>query len=200
MTKAELVEQGADAVGPSVTKRECGLMVDAFLDALKDALARGDGIELRGFGTFKVRHRKARTGRNPRTGETVEVPARDVPVFKPSRHLRSRVERGYGVSVTGEPLSAILQAIDWPTSRRSRRDVCSWGSQGAQPPASPSGEHTECGHGGYAGSPPKQASDNPVGGVSAYGHRLPPMRWRSTPARAPANPFTGPPEARPAAG
>ena len=107
MTKAELVEQVADAVGPSVTKRECGLMVDAFLDALKDALARGDGFELRGFGTFKVRHRKARTGRNPRTGEAVEVPARGVPVFKPSRHLRSRVERGSGVSVTGEPLGAI---------------------------------------------------------------------------------------------
>ena len=57
MTKAELVEQVADVVGPRVTKRECGLMVDAFLDAVKDALARGDRIELRGFGTFKVRHR-----------------------------------------------------------------------------------------------------------------------------------------------
>ena len=107
MTKADLVEQVADAVGSSVSKRECGLMVDAFLDALKEALARGNGIELRGFGTFKVRHRKARTGRNPRTGEVVEVPARDVPVFKPSRHLRSLVERGHGVSVTGEPLGAI---------------------------------------------------------------------------------------------
>ena len=107
MTKAELVEQVADAVGPSVTKRECGLMVDAFLDALKEALARGDGIELRGFGTFKVRHRKARSGRNPRTGEAVEVPARDVPVFKPSRDLRSRVERGHGASVAGDPLGAI---------------------------------------------------------------------------------------------
>ena len=103
MTKAELVDQVADAVGPSVTKRECRLMVDAFLNALKEALARGDGIELRGFGTFKVRHRKARTGRNPRTGETVEVPSRDVPVFKPSGHLRSRVEQGDGVSVTGDP-------------------------------------------------------------------------------------------------
>ena len=107
MTKAELVEQVVDAVGPSVTKRECALMVDAFLDAVKEALARCDGIELRGFGTFKVRHRKARTGRNPRTEEAVEVPARDMPVFKPSRHLRSRVERGYGVSVTAEPLRAI---------------------------------------------------------------------------------------------
>ena len=98
MTKADLVEQVADAIGPRVTKRECGLVVDAFLDAVKEALARGDGIELRGFGTFKVRHRQARTGRNPRTGEEVEVPPRYVPVFKPSRHLRSRVDRGSGVS------------------------------------------------------------------------------------------------------
>ena len=74
---------------------------------MKEALARGDGIELRGFGTFKVRHRKARTGRNPRTGEAVEVPARGVPVFKPSRHLCGRVEQGYGVAVAGEPLGAI---------------------------------------------------------------------------------------------
>ena len=69
-------------------------MIDAFLDAVKDALARGDHIEIRGFGTFKVRHRKARTARNPRTGEPVEVPPRDVPVFKPSKHLRSRLGRG----------------------------------------------------------------------------------------------------------
>ena len=109
MTKADLVEQAADAAGPRVTKRECGLVVDAFLDALTDALARGDRIELRGFGTFKVRHRKARTGRNPRTGETVEVPPRDVPVFKPSLHLRGRVDRASGVSGMKEPLKAIRE-------------------------------------------------------------------------------------------
>ena len=97
MTKADLVEKVAEAVGPGVAKRECGLMVEAFLDAVKDALAQGDRIELRGFGVFKVRHRKARTGRNPRTGAPVEVPSRDVPVFEPSRHLRSRVDRGLGV-------------------------------------------------------------------------------------------------------
>ena len=107
MTKADLVEQVADAIGPRVTKRDCGLLIDAFLDAVQDALARGDRIELRGFGTFKVRHRKARTGRNPRTGEPVEVPPRDVPVFNPSRHLGNRVDRGSGVSVTGEPLEAV---------------------------------------------------------------------------------------------
>ena len=107
MTKADLVEQVAEVIGPRVTKEECGLVVEAFLDAVKDPLARGDGIELRRFGTFKVRHRKARTGRNPRTGEPVEVPPRNVPVFKPSIHLRSRVERGYGSSVTGGTLEAV---------------------------------------------------------------------------------------------
>ena len=107
MTKADLVEQVADVIGPRVTKRECGLVVDAFLDAVKDALARGDRIELRGFGTFKVRHRKARTGRNPRTGEPVEVPPRHVPVFKPSRHLSSRVDQASGGSGMEEPLEAV---------------------------------------------------------------------------------------------
>ncbi|MCY4647008.1 MAG: integration host factor subunit beta [Gammaproteobacteria bacterium] len=107
MTKADLVEQVADAVGPQVTKRECGLVVDAFLDSVKDALARGNRIELRGFGTFKVRPRRARKARNPRTGEAVEVPARDVPVFKPSRLLCSRVDRSLEVSGAEEPLEAV---------------------------------------------------------------------------------------------
>ncbi|MXW11076.1 MAG: integration host factor subunit beta [Gammaproteobacteria bacterium] len=101
MTKADFVEQVSDAVGPRVTKRDCGPVVDAFLDAVKDTLARGDNIEIRGFGTFKVRHRKARTARNPRTGEAVAVPPRVVPVFKPSRQLSSRVDRGAGGSRTG---------------------------------------------------------------------------------------------------
>ena len=72
MTKADLVEQAADAIGPRVTKKECGLVIDAFLGTVKEALARGDRIELRSLGTFKVRHRKAR---NPRTGEPVVRPA-----------------------------------------------------------------------------------------------------------------------------
>ena len=55
-------------------------------------------IELRGFGTFELRHRKARTGRNPRTGEPVEVPPWDVPVFKPPLHLRRRMDRASGES------------------------------------------------------------------------------------------------------
>jgi len=102
MTKADLVEQVADAVGPRVVKMDCGLVVEALLEAVKESLARGDRIELRGFGTFKVRHRKARTARNPRTGEPVAVPPRAVPSFKPSRDLRRRVDRGPGLSVPGK--------------------------------------------------------------------------------------------------
>mgnify|MGYP001291132346 FL=1 len=93
MTKADLVEQVAEAIGPGVTKKDCALVVDGFLNAVKQALSDGENIEIRGFGTFKVRKRKTRMARNPRTGEAVEVPSRSVPVFKPSKHLRARVER-----------------------------------------------------------------------------------------------------------
>ena len=93
MTKADLVEQVAEAIGPGITKKDCALVVDGLLNAIKDALAEHEHIEIRGFGTFKVRKRKTRMARNPRTGESVEVPSRSVPVFKPSKHLRARVER-----------------------------------------------------------------------------------------------------------
>ena len=92
MTKADLVEQVAEAIGPGVTKKDCALVADAFLNAIKRALANGENIEIRGFGTFKVKKRKSRMARNPRTGEPVEVPARLVPVFKPSKIIRERVE------------------------------------------------------------------------------------------------------------
>ena len=91
MTKADLVEQVAEAIGPGITKKDCALVVDGFLNAVKQALEQGNSIEIRGFGTFKVHHRKARMARNPRTGEPVKVPARTSPVFKPSKHLRARV-------------------------------------------------------------------------------------------------------------
>ncbi len=91
MTKADLVEQVAQAIGPGVTKKDCAAVVDGFLNAIKRALAKQQNIEIRGFGTFKVRKRKPRVARNPRTGETVEVPARPVPVFKPSKNFREEI-------------------------------------------------------------------------------------------------------------
>lgn len=92
MTKADLVEQVYEAIGPGVTKKDCGSVVDAFLNAVKQALADGEHIEIRGFGTFKVRKRRPRLARNPRTGESVRVPARLVPVFKPSRLFKAQIE------------------------------------------------------------------------------------------------------------
>ncbi|MEJ2678127.1 MAG: integration host factor subunit beta [Gemmatimonadota bacterium] len=94
MTKADLVEQVAEAIGPGVTKKDCALVVDGLLNAIKNALADQSNIEIRGFGTFKVRRRKSRVARNPRTGDRVEVPARSVPVFKPSKDLRQQVSDG----------------------------------------------------------------------------------------------------------
>jgi len=91
MTKADLVEQVHEAIGPGVTKKDCAAVVDAFLNAIKLAIAEGEHIEIRGFGTFKVRERRTRMARNPRTGDPVRVPARAVPVFKPSRLFKEEV-------------------------------------------------------------------------------------------------------------
>jgi len=95
MTKADLVErvtaQISRTAGPTISKKDCARVVDAFLDAIKEALQEQQNIEVRGFGTFKIRQRKTRMARNPRTGEPVEVSARPVPVFKPSKELRQMV-------------------------------------------------------------------------------------------------------------
>lgn len=95
MTKADLVErvtaQIARTAGPTISKKDCARVVDCFLDAVKDALQQQKNIEVRGFGTFKIRQRKTRMARNPRTGAPVEVSARPVPVFKPSKELRAMV-------------------------------------------------------------------------------------------------------------
>jgi nucleoid DNA-binding protein len=92
MTKADLVQLASESIGPGITKKDCATVVDAFLNAVKDAMAEHKNIEIRGFGTFKVRERKSRLARNPRTGDPVEVPPRAVPVFKPSKDLRTLVE------------------------------------------------------------------------------------------------------------
>jgi len=69
-------------------------VVNVILEEIGSALSRGDRVELRGFGAFSVRHRDARKGRNPRTGESVEVPAKSVPFFKAGKELRARVNGG----------------------------------------------------------------------------------------------------------
>jgi len=101
MTKADLVEQVtaqiARTAGPMISKKDCARVVDAFLDAIKGAMKDQKNIEVRGFGTFKIRQRKTRMARNPRTGTPVEVSARPVPVFKPAKELRAM---GAGVDIS----------------------------------------------------------------------------------------------------
>lgn len=81
-----------ETAGPmAISKKDCARVVDAFLEAIKDALKERKNIEVRGFGTFKIRQRRTRMARNPRTGTPVEVSARPVPVFKPSKELRAMV-------------------------------------------------------------------------------------------------------------
>ena len=105
MTKADLVEQIAEATG--LTKKDTAVVVDGFLEAVKQALSREQNIEIRGFGSFKVKSRKARKARNPRTGEAVHVPSRMVPTFKPSKELKELVMDG-GTSGPGPSSPARL--------------------------------------------------------------------------------------------
>ena len=90
MIKSELVLKIA-AQNPHLYQRDVENVVNAILDTIADALARGDRVELRGFGAFSTRAREARTGRNPRTGETVSVDAKRVPYFKPGKEMRARL-------------------------------------------------------------------------------------------------------------
>ena len=91
MTKAELVEEvGHEA---ALTRKHSEVIVDAVFSSIVEALQRGDKIELRGFGSFRVRERGRRTGRNPKTGEGVVVPAKKVPYFKPGKELRELINR-----------------------------------------------------------------------------------------------------------
>jgi nucleoid DNA-binding protein len=91
MTKADLVKRVADDTG--IIRKDVALAVDAFLNAVKDTLQEGEHIEIRGFGTFKLKTRKARMGRNPKTDEKVQVPERIVPTFKFSRAFKEEVDK-----------------------------------------------------------------------------------------------------------
>ena len=86
LTKASLVDEVL--VLGSLTRRDGEVIVDTVFDAVIGALRKGEKIEVRGFGSFRIRERKPRTGRNPKTGAKVAVPAKRVPYFKPSKDLR----------------------------------------------------------------------------------------------------------------
>jgi len=89
VSKAEMVNRVAKEVG--IPKRQANEALDSVMNHVKKALKRGDRVTFVGFGSFMVRKRKARTARNPRTGGTIHVPARRVPVFKPGADLKDSV-------------------------------------------------------------------------------------------------------------
>jgi integration host factor subunit beta len=92
MIKSDLVAKIA-AQNPHLYQRDVENIVNAILNEITAALARGDRVELRGFGAFSVKHRPARTGRNPRTGEPVSVEKKTVPFFKTGKEMRERLNR-----------------------------------------------------------------------------------------------------------
>lgn len=115
MTKAELIEEVSRVV--EMTRKDSEVIVEAILDSVVKALRGGDKIEIRGFGSFRTRQRQPRVGRNPKTGARVDVPAKRIPYFKPSKELKDLVNREYadqapennsdGASASGDGIPSI---------------------------------------------------------------------------------------------
>ena len=101
MTKAELIEEVSRVV--EMTRKESEVIVDAIFASVVRALRAGDKIEIRGFGSFRTRQRQPRIGRNPKTGARVEVPAKRIPYFKPSKELKDLVNGQSSAAATGDP-------------------------------------------------------------------------------------------------
>lgn len=108
VTKSELIERVAEAT--KQTKGRAELVVSTIFDSMVDALRRGDGIEIRGFGSFTVRQYKSYEGRNPRTGDAVHVAPKRLPFFKVGKELRARVNAGISPA-------EIAQAAEAPARR-----------------------------------------------------------------------------------
>ena len=98
MTKADLVEEVARVT--ELTRKDSEVIVDTMFESVIKALKTGDKLEVRGFGSFRVRQRNARVGRNPKTGEKVEVPAKRIPFFKPSKELKDFVNSDEAAAMT----------------------------------------------------------------------------------------------------
>lgn len=94
MIKSELIAKVCEA-HPNLYQRDVEVVVSTIFQEIAEALARGDRVELRGFGAFSVKHREARTARNPRTGDLVDVPEKRAPFFRAGKELRERLNAGY---------------------------------------------------------------------------------------------------------
>ena len=94
MTKADLIDEVSRLA--ELTRKDSEVIVETIFDSVVRSLRAGDKIEIRGFGSFRTRQRNPRIGRNPKTGERVEVPAKKIPFFKPSKELKDLVNDGAG--------------------------------------------------------------------------------------------------------
>ena len=108
MTKADLVEEVIRT--SNLSKKHAEIIVNTVFHSIIAALQRDDKIELRGFGSFRVRRRRSRQGRNPKTGDRVEVPAKRIPYFKPGKELKDLINCGQDLgvataAVVGEPVA-----------------------------------------------------------------------------------------------
>ncbi len=113
MTKAELIEEVSRVV--EMSRKDSEVIVETIFDSIVRALRSGEKIEIRGFGSFRTRQRQPRIGRNPKTGTRVEVPAKRIPFFKPSKDLKDLVNNSTAVAATnGEPVPPASSAGEAP--------------------------------------------------------------------------------------
>jgi integration host factor subunit beta len=92
MTKAQIIEKISEQV-TTLTKRQAEIVVNTMFDCVRDSLRKGDKTEIRGFGSFRLRARRMKEGRNPKTGATVSVPAKKVPFFKAGKELKDLLNK-----------------------------------------------------------------------------------------------------------
>jgi integration host factor subunit beta len=112
MTKADLIDEVSRVV--EMTRKDSEVIVDAIFESVVRSLRTGEKIEIRGFGSFRTRERRARVGRNPKTGARVEVPPKRIPYFKPSKELKDLVNEG-AAEVVAPGVSAAEAASADPT-------------------------------------------------------------------------------------
>ncbi len=101
MTKADLIEDVSRQV--ELTRKDSEIIVETIFDSIVHSLRAGDKIEIRGFGSFRTRQRNPRVGRNPKTGDRVEVPAKKIPFFKPSKELKDLVNSAAAQAAPAPP-------------------------------------------------------------------------------------------------
>ncbi len=112
MTKAELIEDVSRVV--EMSRKDSEIIVETIFDAIVKSLKAGDKIEIRGFGSFRTRQRKPRIGRNPKTGSRVDVPAKKIPYFKPSKELKDLVNTSHATETAAASSATPPAASETP--------------------------------------------------------------------------------------